>query len=126
VKQPEGLERVYAIGDVTSVPLPGRYKPDVSLALPKAGVFAEAQGRVVAQRIAGDILGLPADAAFDGKGFCYLETGGNRAVRAEGAFFELPAPVMEKQVPDEAQLEDKRAWVNEHLQPVRRGGDSRW
>jgi sulfide:quinone oxidoreductase len=119
VKQPAGLEGVYAIGDVTSVPLPGRYKPDVGLALPKAGVFAEAQGRVVAQRIAGEILGRPSDAAFDGRGFCYLETGGDRAVKAEGAFFELPVPAMRKQAPDEAQLEDKRAWVNDHLRAVR-------
>jgi sulfide:quinone oxidoreductase len=118
VTQPAGLRGVYAIGDVTSVPLPGRYKPDVGLVLPKAGVFAEAQGRVVAQRIADEVLGQASGAAFDGRGFCYLETGGNRAVRAEGAFFELPAPVMEKQEPGEAQLDDKHAWVQQHLRPV--------
>ena len=43
-----GEGRVFAIGDVTSVPLPGRFKPDVGLSLPKAGVIAEGQGEVVA------------------------------------------------------------------------------
>jgi sulfide:quinone oxidoreductase len=42
---------VYAIGDVTAIPIPGRWKPDVPLMLPKAGVFAHAQAEVVAQRI---------------------------------------------------------------------------
>jgi sulfide:quinone oxidoreductase len=31
-------ENVYAIGDITAIPLPGRWKPDVPLMLPKAGV----------------------------------------------------------------------------------------
>jgi sulfide:quinone oxidoreductase len=33
-------DRVFAIGDVTAVPIPGRWKTDVPLMLPKAGVFA--------------------------------------------------------------------------------------
>jgi sulfide:quinone oxidoreductase len=118
VKQPPGADAVYAVGDVTTVPLPGRYKPDVALSLPKAGVFAEAQGRVVAQQIAGRILGRAPNEVFDGKGFCYLEVGEGRAVRAEGSFFDLPHPVMQKQAPDEAQLRDKVAWVDGLLAPL--------
>ena len=38
--------RLYAIGDVTSVPLPGRFRPEVPLSLPKAGAFAIKQGDV--------------------------------------------------------------------------------
>jgi len=109
---------VYAIGDVTTVPLPGRYKPDVALALPKAGVFAEAHGRVVARQIAARILGQPPGETFDGRGYCYLEVGGGRAVKANGAFFELPHPIMQKQPPDEAQLRDKVDWVAGHFRPV--------
>ena len=48
---------VYAIRDVTAISLPGRWKPDVPLMLPKAGVFAHAQGEVVARRIAAEIRG---------------------------------------------------------------------
>ncbi len=117
VKGAEG--EVYAVGDVTAVPLPGRYKPDVALALPKAGVFAEAQGRVVAHQIAAKLLGAAPRETFDGVGYCYLETGGGRAVKADGSFFELPHPVMRKQPPDEAQLRDKLDWVAAHLGPAR-------
>jgi sulfide:quinone oxidoreductase len=119
VKQPPDARDVYAVGDVTVVPLPGRYKPDVGLSLPKAGVFAEAHGRAVAHQIAARILGRTPDEAFDGKGYCYLETGARRAVKADGSFFELPHPVMAKRTPDEAQFRDKLGWVERLLRPVR-------
>ena len=110
---------IYAVGDVTVVPLPGRYKPDVPLSLPKAGVFAEAQGRAAAHQIAAQILGSLPRETFDGKGYCFLETGGGRAVKADGSFFELPHPVMRKQPADEAQFRDKLEWVARLLDPKR-------
>jgi len=113
-----GSSDVYAVGDITSVLLPGRYKPDVALSLPKAGVFAEAHGRVAAHQIAGKILGRESSETFDGRGHCYLEIGGGLAIKADGAFFELPHPIMRKQIPDEAQFRDKVAWVARHLNPV--------
>ena len=119
VKQPPDARGVYAVGDVTVVPLPGRYKPDIGLSLPKAGVFAEAHGRVAAHHVAAAILGRTPDEAFDGKGYCYLETGARRAVKADGSFFELPHPVMQKRAPDEAQFRDKLGWVERLLRPVR-------
>ena len=48
-----------------------------------------------------------------------LETGAQRAVKADGSFFELPHPVMEKRAPDEAQFRDKLGWVERLLRPVR-------
>ena len=119
VKLPAGVQDVYAAGDVTAIPLPGRYKPDVGLSLPKAGVFAEAHGRIAAQQIAAKILGHAPEESFDGKGYCYLETGAQRAVKADGSFFELPHPVMQKRLPDEAQFRDKLAWVDRMLRPAR-------
>lgn len=113
-----GAGKVYAIGDVTTVPLPGRYKPDAALSLPKAGVFAEAHGRIAAHQIAAKILGRLPSETFDGRGYCYLEIGGGRALKADGSFFELPHPVMQKQTPDEAQFRDKVAWVARHLNAV--------
>jgi sulfide:quinone oxidoreductase len=118
VKQ-EAASEVYAVGDVTSVPLPGRYRPDVGLVLPKAGVFAEAHGRIAAHQIAARILERAPDEAFDGKGYCFLEIGGQRAVKTDGNFFELPHPIMEKRVPDEAQFRDKLDWVEHLLRPLR-------
>ena len=111
--------RVFAIGDVTTVSLPGRFKPDMALVLPKAGTMAEAQGEVVAQRIAARLRGETPGATFDGKGFCYLETGGGNAVKGEGSFFALPHPVMSKEPPTPGQLAGKLAWVAQHLTPRR-------
>jgi sulfide:quinone oxidoreductase len=118
-KSAEAAGRVYAAGDVTAVPLPGRYKPDMPLSLPKAGVFAQAHGEVIAHQIAARLSGTAASAAFEGIGYCYLETGGGRAVKADGSFFELPNPVMRKQPPDEAQFRDKLDWVARQLAPRR-------
>ena len=64
VKQPPDAREVHAVGDVTIVPLPGRYKPDIGLSLPKAGVFAEAHGPTVAcsgigRRLGGSRLVAP-------------------------------------------------------------------
>jgi sulfide:quinone oxidoreductase len=106
---------VFAVGDVTTMPLPGRYRPDQPLALPKAGVMAEAQGVVVADAIAAEVLGVAPGPPFDGRGFCYLETGSGQALRAEGDFFALPHPTMAARAPDAAQLADKRSWVARHL-----------
>lgn len=85
-------ERVYAIGDVTAVPIPGRWKPDVPLMLPKAGVFAHDQARVVARRIAAAIAGVRAEEEFCGDGYCMLEAGEDLAGFAFGNFFGEPAP----------------------------------
>jgi NADH dehydrogenase FAD-containing subunit len=92
---------------------------NIGPSLPKAGVFAEAHGRIVAHQIAARILGRTPDEAFDGRGYCYLETGAKRAVRAEGSFFELPHPVMQKRTSDEAQFNDKLDWVERLLLPAR-------
>jgi sulfide:quinone oxidoreductase len=85
-------EHVFAIGDVTAVGIPGRWKPDVPLPLPKAGVFAHAQALVVAHRIASDITGAAATDRFCGDGFCMLEAGEDLAGVAYGDFFHEPSP----------------------------------
>ena len=103
---------VFAIGDVTVVPLPGRYKPEVPLVLPKAGTIADAQGQTVASQIASQVLARPAQ-AFGGIGTCYIETGGAQAVRGEGQFFALPHPEMQAAPPDSAQYQGKLAWMRD-------------
>ncbi|HLF20494.1 MAG TPA: hypothetical protein VI704_06870, partial [Bacteroidota bacterium] len=102
----------FAIGDITSLSLPGRFQAGVALSLPKAGVFAASQGVTVAKRIASALLSSKGDDSFDGKGFCYIETGDNMAIKGEGAFFELPSPVMQKRHADRNQFNDKLAWVD--------------
>jgi sulfide:quinone oxidoreductase len=85
-------ENVYAIGDVTAIPLPGRWKPDVPLMLPKAGVFAHAQALVVVRRIADRIAGKAGPHKFSGEGYCMLEAGEHLAGFASGQFLAEPSP----------------------------------
>jgi sulfide:quinone oxidoreductase len=95
----DGPCAVYAVGDVTEVPLPGRFKPDMPLVLPKAGVFAGTHGALAAEHIAAQILGGPAAPAFDGKGFCFLETSRGTALKGDGDFFALPHPTKSPEMP---------------------------
>ena len=85
-------EHVFAIGDVTAIGVPGRWKADVPLMLPKAGVFAHAQALVVAHRIAAEITGATPTERFCGDGFCMLEAGEDLAGVAFGDFFHEPSP----------------------------------
>ncbi|HEX6869450.1 MAG TPA: FAD/NAD(P)-binding oxidoreductase [Candidatus Limnocylindrales bacterium] len=78
---------VYAIGDVTAIPLAN------GMPLPKAGVFAHREGEVVAARIADTLAGRMPTATFTGEGLCFLETGHGRATVVEGDFFADPPAV---------------------------------
>ena len=79
-------EGVFAIGDVTAIRLPS------GKSLPKAGVFAHNEANVVARPIAYEINGLGRQARFDGKGYCWIETGDGRAGFAGGRFYSDPEP----------------------------------
>lgn len=88
-------ENVYAIGDVTAISIPGRWKPDVPMMLPKAGIFAHVQAEIVAERIADEINGRVPKAEFCGTGYCMLEAGEGLAGFAFGDFFGEPSPQLE-------------------------------
>ncbi len=83
---------VYAIGDITAIPLQGRWRPDVPLMLPKAGVFAHAEAAIVARRVAQEIAGTREKPEFCADGYCMLEAGEDLAGFAFGNFFAEPAP----------------------------------
>jgi sulfide:quinone oxidoreductase len=85
------------------------------LPLPKAGVFAEAQGIVVAERIAASFGGQASAAVFTGDGYCYLEVGGGRAMRVAGNFLASPAPEIEIEEPTTGALNAKRAFETDRL-----------
>jgi sulfide:quinone oxidoreductase len=80
------FDGVFAIGDVTTVPL-SMGKP-----LPKAGVFAHQEAEVVAANIAHAWTGRGTRRSFDGHGQCFLETGDGRAGIGAGNFYGEPAP----------------------------------
>ncbi len=84
---------VYALGDVTLIPL-AMGKP-----LPRAGVFAHAQAQVVARNIARAVEGGPPEERFDGRGACFIETGGGRAGFGSGNFYAEPRPAVRMRRP---------------------------
>jgi sulfide:quinone oxidoreductase len=100
---------VYAIGDCTEITLAH------GLPLPKAGVFAEAQGIVVAERIAAAARGERTDARFTGEGYCYLEIGEGKAIRVAGNFLAAPAPAVEVEEPSTQAFDSKRAFESDRL-----------
>jgi len=79
---------VYALGDVTTVPL-SMGKP-----LPRAGAFAHAQALVVARNIVRAITGVGQEARFDGHGACFVEVGHGKAGYGAGDFFAEPRPAI--------------------------------
>ncbi|SNB67619.1 NAD(P)/FAD-dependent oxidoreductase [Thermoflexus hugenholtzii] len=100
---------VYAIGDITEILLPN------GMPLPKAGVFAEAEGEVVAERIAAVFAGREPEASFSGEGFCYLELGRGEAMLVRGRFLVEPAPEIELTEPSPNYLEEKKRFEAERL-----------
>ncbi|MDP2949579.1 MAG: NAD(P)/FAD-dependent oxidoreductase, partial [Chloroflexota bacterium] len=64
------------------------------LMLPKAGVFAHAQAEVVADNIAADIGGKPAERRFGGDGSCFIETGYGKGAYGSGNFYAEPMPAV--------------------------------
>jgi sulfide:quinone oxidoreductase len=86
---------VYAVGDVTSV------------GTPKAGVFAERQAGVVADRIASIVRGEAGDAEYDGFGMCYLEVGRDMVARVDVTFLSGQQPFGDLDGPSEELAVDK-------------------
>ncbi len=86
---------IYAIGDVTSIPL------KMGKPLPKAGIFAGAQAKILARNIANAWAGRAASEHFDGRGACFVETGGSRAALGAGNFFAEPTPAVALRPPSQ-------------------------
>lgn len=100
---------VYAVGDVTEMPLAN------GMMLPKAGVFAEAQGIVAADRIADSLSGRDGGTLFDGRGHCFIETGGGLATAVRGDFYASPEPRIEVAEPNSETLAEKAAFESDRL-----------
>ena len=102
---PETLETqhagIFAIGDVTAIRLP------IGMFLPKAGVFADSQAQVVAEKIAADIAGGDRASRFKGHGFCYIEVGAGMAAYGSGNFYGLPGPRITLEAPSQRFRKEK-------------------
>jgi sulfide:quinone oxidoreductase len=86
---------VYAIGDVATV------------GVPKAGAFAEGQGRALAEALAAAALGEGPSTGFDGLGSCYIEFGAGEVGRVDVDFFSGPIPTGAFQDPSGALVAEK-------------------
>jgi sulfide:quinone oxidoreductase len=103
-------ENVFAIGDVTEIKVG-------QLAIPKAGIFAEAQAKAVAGQIADEINkeAPPSSATFDGKGFCFMETGNGQAGYVAADFFAEPGPALRLEPPSKQNYEKKHDFERSRL-----------
>lgn len=101
---------VYAIGDVVQIAM-ANGKP-----LPKAGVFAEAMGETVADRIVAAFRGEEPEATFQGEGGCYLEVGAGQAMMVRGNFLAEPEPEVALTEPSAEYFEEKRSFETRRLQ----------
>lgn len=100
---------VFAIGDVTQVPLAN------GMMLPKAGVFAHGEAEVVARNIAAEINGVEPIWAYGGQGACFLEIARNKAAYVSGHFFAEPEPLVRLHGPGRywhwAKVGFERTWL---------------
>jgi sulfide:quinone oxidoreductase len=92
---------VFAIGDVTEIKIG-------SLALPKAGIFAEEEAKVAAQQIVDDIENRPAVSTFAGRGYCFMEVGDRRAGYLDADFYNQAGPLLRLEAPSEENYQKKQ------------------
>ena len=109
-----GHPGVFAIGDVTAIKQPN----PTSLFLPKAGVFADEQSRVVAANIAAEIAGEDNSRKYDGKGLCYIEIGDGLAAYGSGDFFGYPGPRVYLEPPSRAFHEERKRLEQDQLESL--------
>lgn len=109
-------QNVFAIGDVNEI------KVNENVVIPKAGVFAEAQAKVVSKQIIDDIENNRdklSSSKFDGKGFCFMEVGDKKAGYIAADFYNEDGPVTLLEPPSketyEKKLEFERSKITEWL-----------
>jgi sulfide:quinone oxidoreductase len=109
---PETLETsaaagVFAVGDVNSIPIAD------DRALPKAGVFASAQGRQAAATITSRILGTSPPAPYSGAGSCFFLLSGEEVAEVGGVFLAPGGPQVRLGDPEPAVVEKR--WEDDWL-----------
>jgi sulfide:quinone oxidoreductase len=108
-------KNVFAIGDVTEIRL------DQTTIIPKAGIFAEGEAKVVSQQIINEIKNDNSNKAlkFDGKGFCFMEIGNKKAGYIDADFYNEAGPTTRLDPPSDEfyqkKLDFERSRLNEWL-----------
>jgi sulfide:quinone oxidoreductase len=101
--------QVYAIGDCA-----GPRTPKGQL-LPRAGILAEGQGKVVAANLIHEIRGDTTREEFQGNGVCFMEVGGGRAAPVRASFYAEPNPTWESTPPSAEGLREKQLFLEERM-----------
>ncbi|MDQ3872048.1 MAG: NAD(P)/FAD-dependent oxidoreductase [Thermoproteota archaeon] len=114
-------KNVFAIGDVTEIRL------DNATTIPKAGIFAEGEAKVVSQQIIDKIKNnndssnskKTHDSKFDGKGFCFMEVGNKKAGYIDADLYNEGGPSVRLDPPSDELYQKKidfeRSRLNEWL-----------
>jgi len=89
---------VFAVGDVTSAPVP------------RAGGIAEGEAATVAEVLISELTGGNQPAPYDGAGACYVELGGDLVARIDVNFLSYDTPVAKLSGPTAEFVEEKRRW----------------
>ena len=89
---------VFAVGDVTSAPVP------------RAGGIAEGEAATAADVLIAQITGGAAPAPYDGAAGCYVELGDELVGRIDVNFLSYDTPVAKFSAPSAALTEEKQAW----------------
>ena len=90
---------VFAVGDVTSAPVP------------RAGVIAEGEASTVADVLTARITGGPSPAPYAGEVICYIEMGDDTIGKVDVNFLSGSAPVAAFTAPSLATADDKREFA---------------
>ena len=101
---------VYAVGDSAATKIPK------GTLLPRAGVLAEAEGKVAARNIIREIEGKGELATFEGQGVCFMEVGGGKAAPINANFFAQPLPKWEFVPPSEEGFREKHRFLSERVE----------
>ena len=89
---------VFAVGDVTSAPVP------------RAGGIAEGEAATVAEVLIAQLTGGPSARAYDGAGVCYVELGDDLVGRIDVNFLSYDTPVAKFAAPTAQLFEEKQEW----------------
>ena len=100
---------VFGVGDCAGTKVPK------GALLPRAGILAEEQGKVVAMNIISEIRGSQGTAKFGGEGVCFMEVGNGMAALVRANFYAQPAPNWEFTPPSATGFEEKNRFLAERM-----------
>ena len=91
--------------------------PCMPLMLPKAGVFAHYEAKVLTENLANEISGIKERVEYTGEGGCFIETGYGRAGFGSGNFYSMPNPVVTMHQPSKTwhlgKVLFEKFWISE-------------